>query len=98
MLADLSDLALTPLSPQLSPKRNLRLPPMRFTLQSVISKCDLLPYSDAEMTRILETFRKQIMDIAPACLPPLMTSVRGKGGNFGVEALRANIAEVCGVV
>lgn len=65
-----------------------------FTLQSVITKVDTLPVADTRAA--IEKMRIEIWKAAPLCLPPIITSA-AMNPPFGLEALRANIANACGL-
>lgn len=63
----------------------------RFTMQAVITKADTMP------SRVsLEKIRGNILDVAPLCLLPIVTSAQMKPP-FGIETLRHNILSACTV-
>jgi GTP-binding protein len=64
----------------------------RFTLQAVITKADTMPSHDAQVS--LERIRKNILDVAPLCLLPILTSAQMKPP-FGINTLRHNILSAC---
>lgn len=64
-----------------------------FTLQSVITKVDTLPIADTRAA--IEKMRTEIWKAAPLCLPPIITGA-AMNPPFGLDALRANIANACG--
>ncbi|KAF9482595.1 P-loop containing nucleoside triphosphate hydrolase protein [Pholiota conissans] len=64
-----------------------------FTLQSVITKADIIPIDDTRA--IIEKMRSEIFAAAPLCLPPIVTSA-AMNPPFGLDALRSNIADACG--
>ncbi|KJA25692.1 hypothetical protein HYPSUDRAFT_199418 [Hypholoma sublateritium FD-334 SS-4] len=64
-----------------------------FTLQSVITKVDTLPIGDTRAA--IEKMRADIWKAAPLCLPPIITGA-AMNPPFGLDALRANIANACG--
>ncbi|KAJ2917099.1 hypothetical protein MD484_g3309, partial [Candolleomyces efflorescens] len=66
-----------------------------FTLQSVITKVDLVPSNQIAAT--VEKMKKDIFAAAPLCLPPLLTSCE-MDPPFGIDKVRKNIAEACGLV
>ncbi|KAF8972706.1 P-loop containing nucleoside triphosphate hydrolase protein [Flammula alnicola] len=65
-----------------------------FTLQSVITKADLVPVGN--LAPVIEKMRKDIWEAAPLCLPPLITSA-GMSPPFGLELVRQNIVDACGL-
>jgi GTP-binding protein len=65
-----------------------------FTLQSVITKVDLVPSNQLAAT--IARMKKDIFAAAPLCLPPLLTSCE-MDPPFGIDKLRKNIAEACGL-
>jgi len=64
----------------------------RFTIQAIITKADMIPPLDGHV--FLERTRKIILDAAPLCLPPIVTSAQMKPP-FGIDTLRRNILGVC---
>jgi GTP-binding protein len=66
----------------------------RFTMQAVITKADMIPSLDGQVS--LERVRKNILDVAPLCLPPIVTSAQMKPP-FGIDTLRRNILSACGL-
>jgi GTP-binding protein len=67
----------------------------KHTLQAVITKLDTLPLPGAQQH--IAKLKKEIFQAAPVCLPPIFTSV-AKHPFLGVEELRANIMDACGLV
>lgn len=65
-----------------------------FTLQAVITKADTVPI--AQLDTALTEMKKAIWDAAPLCLPPLVTSAE-MSPPFGLDSVRQNIAEACGL-
>lgn len=65
-----------------------------FTLQAVITKADTVP--TAQLGDVITTLRQEIFKTAPLCLPPIITSAR-MSPPFGIDALRKNIAQACGL-
>ncbi|KAJ7080727.1 hypothetical protein B0H15DRAFT_786966 [Mycena belliarum] len=65
-----------------------------YTLQAVITKADCIPNSS--LGQVIPTIQKQIFENAPLCLPPIITSAVMRP-MFGIDAVRANIAEACGL-
>jgi GTP-binding protein len=65
-----------------------------FTLQAVITKIDAVPLDKVKTT--LAQMRKEIFELAPACLPPLVTHAENHP-RLGIEELRASIVEACGI-
>ncbi|KAJ7483341.1 P-loop containing nucleoside triphosphate hydrolase protein [Mycena latifolia] len=65
-----------------------------YTLQAVITKADCIP--NTSLGQVIPTIRKQIFESAPLCLPPIITSAVMRP-MFGIDTVRANIAEVCGL-
>ncbi|KAG6811227.1 hypothetical protein H0H92_008444 [Tricholoma furcatifolium] len=66
-----------------------------FTLQAVITKADCIPSSKVPET--IAQLRRDIWEAAPLCLPPIITSAT-MSPPFGIEELRKNIAEACGLL
>lgn len=64
-----------------------------FTLQSVITKLDLLP--QGQLQSVIGKMKKEIFEAAPLCLPPILTSCEMNPA-YGVEKVRKSIAEACG--
>jgi len=65
-----------------------------FTLQAVITKADCV-HPD-KVAQAIQTIRSQVEEVAPLCLPAIVTSV-GMSPPFGIEGMRESIAEVCGL-
>lgn len=66
----------------------------KFTLQAVITKADQL----GELGRgRVDHMKKAIFQVAPACLPPIITACPPKGSNFGIELVRKSITDCCGL-
>lgn len=65
-----------------------------YTLQSIITKADCIP--NQSLGQVIPKIQKQIWEAAPLCLPPIITSAVMKP-MFGIDAVRANIAEACGL-
>ncbi|KAJ2921228.1 hypothetical protein H1R20_g15863, partial [Candolleomyces eurysporus] len=63
-----------------------------FTLQSVITKVDLVPSN--QVAAAIGQIKKDIFAAAPLCLPPILTSCE-MDPPFGIENIRKNIAEAC---
>ncbi|TFK49139.1 P-loop containing nucleoside triphosphate hydrolase protein [Heliocybe sulcata] len=63
----------------------------QLTFQAILTKVDLLP--TGKLRQELAKIRKDVRDVAPTCLPPLIT---GKE-RFGVDEVRKSIVEACGV-
>lgn len=82
MLVHLSNLLITPRGTQ------------PWTLQSIITKADTIPLNDTKTA--IANIRKQIHEAAPLCLPPIVTSTEMKP-SFGIDQVRQNIVEACGV-
>ncbi|RDB15908.1 putative GTP-binding protein EngB [Hypsizygus marmoreus] len=66
-----------------------------FTLQSVITKADCIPAD--KVSEVITRMRKDIWGAAPLCLPPVVTSAT-MSPPFGIEELRENIADACGLL
>ena len=66
----------------------------RFTLQAVVTKADTIPSLDGRISQ--ERIRKTIMDVAPLCLSPILTSSQMKPP-FGIDKLQDNIRSACSV-
>ncbi|KAG2011292.1 hypothetical protein CC2G_011433 [Coprinopsis cinerea AmutBmut pab1-1] len=66
-----------------------------WTLQSVITKADLVPTS--QLSNTISRMRKEIFEASPLCLPPLITSCE-MNPPFGIEKVRENIAQACQLV
>jgi GTP-binding protein len=64
------------------------------TLQAVITKIDGVPLSNVRET--IRQIRQDVFEAAPTCLPPLVTSA-AKHPHFGVQELRANMIDACGL-
>lgn len=82
MLTHLSSLMFTPRGTQ------------PWTLQSVITKADTIPLDD--IPTVINKLRKEIYDVAPLCLRPIVTSTEMKPP-FGIDQLRENIIDACGL-
>lgn len=65
-----------------------------FTLQSVITKVDLVPGD--QLAKTIAGMKKEIFAAAPLCLPPILTSCEMKP-LFGVDKVQKNIAQACGL-
>ncbi|KAJ7114083.1 P-loop containing nucleoside triphosphate hydrolase protein [Mycena epipterygia] len=65
-----------------------------YTLQSIITKADCIP--NQSLGQVIPKIQKQIWEAAPLCLPPIITSAV-MNPMFGIDAVRANIAEACGL-
>lgn len=65
-----------------------------YTLQSVITKADCIPGD--KIPEVITRLRKQIWEAAPLCLPPIITSAE-MSPPFGIDEVRANIADACGL-
>lgn len=65
-----------------------------WTLQAVITKIDAIPLAEVKPT--LKTMQKDIFDAAPTCLPPLVTAA-AKHPRLGIEEMRKNIVDACGI-
>ncbi|KAI0321573.1 P-loop containing nucleoside triphosphate hydrolase protein [Amylostereum chailletii] len=63
-----------------------------WTLQAVITKADSL--NAKEMPSRLAELHKNIFEVAPTCLPPLVTAAL-KHPRSGIEGLRRSISEAC---
>lgn len=61
----------------------------RFTMQAVITKADTI---DGQVS--WETMKKNILDVAPLCLSPILTSAH-MNPPFGIDTLRNNILDAC---
>ncbi|KAJ6568407.1 P-loop containing nucleoside triphosphate hydrolase protein [Mycena vulgaris] len=66
-----------------------------YTLQAIITKADSIP--DKSLGQVIPTIQKQIFEAAPLCLPPIITSAVMRP-MFGIDKVRANIAEACGLI
>ncbi|KAJ7145137.1 P-loop containing nucleoside triphosphate hydrolase protein [Mycena crocata] len=66
-----------------------------YTLQAIITKADCIP--DKSLGKVIPKIQQQIFEAAPLCLPPIITSAMMQP-KFGIDAVRANIAQACGVV
>ncbi|KAF9461088.1 P-loop containing nucleoside triphosphate hydrolase protein [Collybia nuda] len=66
-----------------------------FTLQSVITKADCIPAD--KISSVITKMRKDIWQAAPLCLPPIVTSAE-MSPPFGIDEVRRNIAEACGLL
>lgn len=65
-----------------------------FTLQAVITKVDLAPSN--QVAASIARMKKDIFAAAPLCLPPILTSCE-MDPPFGIDKVRKNIAEACGL-
>ncbi|KAF8654643.1 hypothetical protein AX16_003496 [Volvariella volvacea WC 439] len=65
-----------------------------FTLQAVITKADCIP--PGQERTVITKLRQDIWEAAPLCLPPIVTSVT-MSPPFGIEELRRNILDACGL-
>ncbi|KZT07558.1 P-loop containing nucleoside triphosphate hydrolase protein [Laetiporus sulphureus 93-53] len=67
-----------------------------FTLQAIVTKADgILDKRDAKER--VTSIRRGIFEAAPTCLPMILTSA-GQRPFFGVDDVRANIADACALV
>jgi GTP-binding protein len=66
----------------------------QFTLQAVITKADTIP--PGQVATAIPKMRKKIFEIAPFCLPPIITSANMQP-RFGVDEMRTSIIEACGI-
>ncbi|KAF8074547.1 P-loop containing nucleoside triphosphate hydrolase protein [Lyophyllum atratum] len=66
-----------------------------FTLQAVITKADAIP--PEKVSETITRLRKEIWEAAPLCLPPVVTSAT-MNPPFGIEEMRKNIADACGLL
>ena len=66
-----------------------------FTLQAVITKIDTVTVD--KVLEVLEKMCKDIFASAPLCLPPIVTSSL-MSPHFGIDLVRRNIAEACGLL
>lgn len=82
MLSHLSELLLTERGTQ------------PFTLQSIITKADAVP--TAGLQDVLTQMKKDIWEATPLCLPPIVTSAE-MSPPFGLDLVRNNIADACGL-
>ncbi|KDQ50139.1 hypothetical protein JAAARDRAFT_165071 [Jaapia argillacea MUCL 33604] len=64
----------------------------RWTIQTVITKADTA--LDKQSAGLVSRLEKQIFDIAPVCLPPIVTSML-KHPYFGLDNVRNSIAQAC---
>ncbi|THH10560.1 hypothetical protein EW146_g8329 [Bondarzewia mesenterica] len=67
---------------------------MRWTLQAIITKVDTVPKQLVATT--IPALQKEIFEIAPTCLPPIITAAL-KHPRLGIEEIRQSIAEACGL-
>lgn len=65
----------------------------RFTLQAILTKVDAL---DSDSVALVKRTQKDIFEAAPTCLPALLTSSTRRPP-FGIDEVRRNIAEACGL-
>ncbi|KAJ7231716.1 P-loop containing nucleoside triphosphate hydrolase protein [Mycena haematopus] len=65
-----------------------------YTLQSIITKADCIP--SQSLGQVIPRIQKQIWEAAPLCLPPIITSAM-MHPQFGIDGVRRNIADVCGL-
>ncbi|KAJ7777147.1 P-loop containing nucleoside triphosphate hydrolase protein [Mycena metata] len=65
-----------------------------YTLQAIITKADCIP--SHLLSEVLPKIHQQIWEAAPLCLPPIVTSAM-MTPKFGIEEVRSNIAEACGL-
>ncbi|KAF8884816.1 hypothetical protein BD779DRAFT_1471894 [Infundibulicybe gibba] len=65
-----------------------------FTLQSIITKADCIPAD--QIPTVISRMRRQIWEAAPLCLPPIVTSTQ-MSPPFGIEEVRKNILDACGL-
>ncbi|KAI0063973.1 P-loop containing nucleoside triphosphate hydrolase protein [Artomyces pyxidatus] len=66
----------------------------RWTLQAIVTKADTI--SPRDLSILLPKLRKEIFDVAPTCLPPIVTASL-KHPLFGVSEVRSSVAEACGL-
>ncbi|KAI0048776.1 P-loop containing nucleoside triphosphate hydrolase protein [Auriscalpium vulgare] len=66
-----------------------------WTLQAIITKSDTV--STRELATVLPKLQKTIFEVAPTCLPPIVTASL-KHPLFGVTEVRKSIAEACGLL
>lgn len=75
-----------------------------WTLQAVVTKADMLlssskvrgEKSDEDAQQWLSKLRKDIFEAAPTCLPPIVTTAQ-KAPFFGIDELRRNMLDACGI-
>lgn len=65
----------------------------RFTLQAILTKVDTL---ESDSVAMVKKTQKEIFQTAPTCLPALLTSSTRRPP-FGIDEVRRNIAEACGL-
>ncbi|KAJ6485536.1 P-loop containing nucleoside triphosphate hydrolase protein [Mycena sanguinolenta] len=65
-----------------------------YTLQAIITKVDCIPAQS--LGEVIPKIQKQIWEAAPLCLPPIITSAM-MHPPFGIDGVRRNIADVCGL-
>jgi len=66
-----------------------------FTLQAIITKADGLLAQSSPPTAVHQ-IQQDIFDVAPTCLPAIVTSAM-KAPRLGIDEIRSNIAEACGL-
>ena len=65
---------------------------LKFTLQAVITKVDIIP--DRELANSITQMREEIAEVAPTCLDPIITST-AKHPYIGINAVRDAIIQAC---
>ncbi|KAK7687744.1 hypothetical protein QCA50_008962 [Cerrena zonata] len=65
----------------------------KFTLQAILTKVDTL---DSDAVSLVKRTQKEIFETAPTCLPALLTSATRRPP-FGIDEVRRNMAEACGL-
>jgi len=67
----------------------------RWSLQSIITKADA-PSSTADLREAVKGVKQGL--IGSMCLPPIMTSVKMRGGGgFGIDDVKRNVLVACGL-
>ena len=66
----------------------------RWSLQAIITKADLVSSHNLDATE--ESMKRSIFEIAPTCLPPIITASL-KSDGLGVNDVRRSIVEACGL-
>ncbi|KAI0358284.1 P-loop containing nucleoside triphosphate hydrolase protein [Trametes cingulata] len=67
---------------------------LKFTVQGIITKVDTL--RDNDIAKAIKSIQKDIFEVAPTCLPPIVTSALEQP-HFGVDQVRQSIVEACGL-
>ena len=67
---------------------------VNWTLQAIVTKMDAL--RPGETVETVKRIMKDIFEVAPTCLPPILTSARSSP-HIGVEDVRQSIQEACGL-